>query len=159
MGADSPQITYRTTPDYFDIDAWDGPDEGAGPTFNYNRCPGATWGTCLSDLIDGAEGAGWRPWIHMPRWASRISLRLTAAKIERLQDISEDDAGAEGMREPYKGDGDPPFEESTITVSRWRQYRNLWNRLHTKPGATWLDNPPVIAFTFEVVQEHIDKVA
>lgn len=91
----------------------------------------------------------WRPSIHMPRWASRITLEVTAVKVERLQDISEPDAKAEGVELTE----DLPAGR-THHASYRAAFSSLWNRLHWKdlrqPSA-WDANPEVVAITFRRV--------
>lgn len=99
----------------------------------------------------------WRPSIHMPRWASRITLEVTGVRVERLQDISEDDARAEGIREVTK-DGVVKkycvYDLGDHSSTPWDQmprravaaYAALWNDINGK-GA-FLSNPWVWVVEF-----------
>ncbi len=74
--------------------------------------------------------------IHMPRWASRIDLDVTGVRVERVQDISEEDAKAEGCSDiPYRlaGDGNPTISECVNgRMARWR-FRELWDSINAAP--------------------------
>jgi hypothetical protein len=89
------------------------------------------------------------PSIHMPRWASRLTLDVTAVRIEHLQAISVFDAAAEGH--PRSDDAYP--EDVHLDAARdW--YMDLWDSLH--PKQPWSSNPPVVVLEFEVRQANID---
>lgn len=105
----------------------------------------------------------WRPCIHMPRLASRITLTVTGVKVERLQDISEADAQAEGAPWYVGGHGiisdaeyaaDPGYQPS-----KRAGFEHLWNEIHGwGPPAAWAENPWVVAVSFTVEQRNIDTV-
>ena len=88
-------------------------------------------------------GLLWRPSIHMPRWASRITLEVTGVLVERLQEISYEDARAEGA-EFWRNDGTltelPPCSEHRYA------FEDLWTSIN---GAdSWNANPFVWVVTF-----------
>ncbi|MGU3475710.1 hypothetical protein [Methylobacterium sp. D48H] len=184
-GSLGPQIAYRATGDCHDIEAWDGEDEGAGPSFNYERCPGAKWHTWLPDLLSGAEGI-WRPSLFMPRWASRLTLLVTDVRVERLQDISEGDAAAEGATlrpRAYRGgdgwcmdwspvgrpsrwaaDGKTLSEEDICFSDPRSAFGSFINELHDprwnlKGDGLWGENPWICAVSFTVHARNIDQLA
>ena len=107
-------------------------------------------GICVAD-IDGF-GFKRRPSIHMPRWASRITLEITAIRVERLQEISEEDAEAEGvyehLREPQvECDGQVwHFPDASFV----RGYISVWESIHG-PGS-WAANPFVWVLEFKRVE-------
>jgi len=95
----------------------------------------------------GATAIKWKPSIYMPRWASRITLRVTAHRIERLQAISEADAIAEGCTAAT------PAETLANGYPATVRYASLWDSLNgKKPGCSWADNPWVHVVTFERVE-------
>ena len=87
----------------------------------------------------------WRPSIHMPRWASRITLEVTAVRVERVQGISEEDAWAEGFSDP---DG---ANRGYLDRARY-WFHMLWDSINGKrPGCGWADNPWVWIVEFRRV--------
>jgi hypothetical protein len=88
----------------------------------------------------------WRPSIHMPRWAGRILLEVVSVRVERLQDISEADAMAEGIRET--GDGAFHVEGDTFRApDASESYARLWESING-PGS-WDTNPWVWVVEFK----------
>ena len=81
------------------------------------------------------ESAYWRPSIHMPRWASRITLEITAVRVERLQEITEEDAMKEGCEREFKPDGSVAWGAGLIEAAE--NFRTLWQSIY----ANWDANP------------------
>lgn len=106
--------------------------------------------------VDVNETANWRPSIHMPRWASRLTLEITDVRAERLQSISEDDAKAEGARcwicnGPVDGTGENDCACFHAKAAARDSFQALWDRINGK-RAPWADNPYVWAITFRRVE-------
>ncbi|AYY82160.1 hypothetical protein JEP15_16155 [Proteus sp. PR00174] len=90
---------------------------------------------------DGDELVGWTPSIHMPRWASRITLEITDVRVERLNDISNDDAKSEGCW--YGRGGGTP--DKALTPSD--QFPTLWEEIYG--DGSWSSNPWVWVIEFK----------
>lgn len=95
----------------------------------------------------------WRPSIHMPRWASRLSLEVTAVRVERLQDISEEDARAEGADKGFEMDVAEFVTGKPIKNETYRTgFRLLWDSINAKRGYGWGSNPWVWVVEFKKVE-------
>lgn len=97
-------------------------------------------------LCDGKSP--WRPSIFMPRWASRITLEITEVRVQRLQEISEADARAEGCAGVCGGVGQmipgPP-------LSAREDFERLWDSINAK-RSPWAETPWVWAISFKLVE-------
>ena len=95
-------------------------------------------------------GWRWRPSIHMPRWASRITLEITGVRVERLQDISEEDAKAEGVEligaRLVNDDG------STTAYTHKMHFEALWDSINEDRGYSWESNPWVWVVNFKRIE-------
>ncbi|OLF82699.1 hypothetical protein AWH63_06755 [Marinobacter sp. C18] len=111
-------------------------------------CPDS--GTVLFRADGDDSESRWRPSIHMPRWASRITLEITDVRVERLQDISEDDARAEGVQ-PFRGgywrNYQPGWTQHTLAAKG--SFLSLWNSINGPDS--WDANPFVWVIEFKQV--------
>jgi hypothetical protein len=115
-----------------------------------------TWAPNTGDVLTGkayykADGKvtvpRWTPSIHMPRWASRIDLEVTAVRVERLQDISEEDAKWEGVT--IGEDRSHSFAEHGLKYQPHKDaFRRLWQSIY----ANWETNPWVWVYEFRRVK-------
>ena len=104
------------------------------------------------------EGEKWRPSIHMPRWASRLTLEVVAVRVERLQDIRPEDAVAEGIP-TSKGvgliDGETCYMMTTNSGymrgprGAVEAYKNLWESINGQ--CSWERNPWVWVIEFKLI--------
>ncbi|EPL7655492.1 hypothetical protein P3200_004359 [Escherichia coli] len=98
-----------------------------------------------ADYSDSSKPAeGWTPSIHMPRWASRILLEITDVRVERLHDMSEADAKAEGAS-PVTYKITPP--EAVYRVG----FGDIWRGIYGQEN--WLSNPWVWVIEFKRIKE------
>ena len=104
----------------------------------------------------------WTPSIHMPRWASRITLEITGVRVERLNDITRLDCVAEGwphdndpahhplqIEQAKAGMGDEVIDDAAIC---W--FADLWDSINgNRPGCAWNDSPWCWVIAFNRVTE------
>jgi hypothetical protein len=96
------------------------------------------------DPKDGPQ-RHWTPSIHMPRWASRITLEVTGVRVERLQTITEADARAEGVERTDELTG-----TADDILSLRHAYSLLWEQING--AGSWESNPFVWCISFSVVK-------
>jgi hypothetical protein len=154
-------------------------------TFIKDLAPGETLGRSLDDCCEANGGfacpvgdgivyaatnahehpefgkARWKPSLHMPRYASRLTLTVTDVRVERLQDISAADAIDEGFQDRSiraflpAAYGLPEWPDDWCGSPR-DAYRRLWEQING-PGS-WDANPWVAAYTFTVSCSNIDQL-
>lgn len=133
-----------------------------GDEYIYQREPGAVAYRASYDddaripihmrLIGYVPGGRWRPSVHMPRWASRITLRVTSVRVERLHAITEEDARAEGFAPS------PHPSLHGATVSARHAFARAWHEMHgdgfaiVEGSPQWNANPLVWVLGFERVE-------
>ncbi len=140
---------WRTEPKNDDL-----PPSGLDPA------TAAVWFDASSDWRSGDKNPRYRSARFMPRWSSRITLTVTDVRVQRLQDIIEDDAKAEGVESGQTSRGlmwkaydeSPNCWVDTARIS----FTRLWNSIHG-PDA-WARNAWVWAYSFSVHHGNIDSM-
>lgn len=98
------------------------------------------------DARENDDAPRWRPSIHMPRWASRLTLEITGVRVERVQEICGMDAKREGVDIPAH----LPHDGADLDHARWG-FRALWDALNAARGHGWDANPWVWVLEFRRV--------
>lgn len=93
----------------------------------------------IGENADKADMPKWKSAVHMPRWASRLSLLVTSVRVERLQEITEEDAILEGSQCA----GVPAF------ITNRGAFAKLWNLTNSERGFGWHTDPWVYVISFK----------
>lgn len=121
----------------------------------FDRVPTAMYATDYEGFEKPDRDWDWKPSIHMPRWASRLTLIVTETKRERLQDISPEDCMAEGRgirgmtQNLATGDMEP-------SADYYFPFADLWDSIHGKNA--WDENPEIVAISFRCILANIDAL-
>ena len=103
-----------------------------------------------------------RPGMHLPRWASRITLIVTDVRVQRLQEISWEDAEAEGVWHASQEYREQVciwrYAPSRLRQLRIEHFAKLWNSLNADRGYGWDANSWIAAYTFRPILGNIDQV-
>jgi hypothetical protein len=136
---------WRAAPEYDNTKPIDIPDDAMiDYAADSDDCAGHfTWGR-------------WRSPIHLPEHLARLPrLRITEVCVSRVQDISEADAIAEGVRrlgDWWAGEQHPVKKVPKSRESAVAAFRDLWNSINAKRGFGWDANPWVWAITFDIAE-------
>ena len=106
----------------------------------------------MSFILHGNIISRWQPWgkwhpsIHMPRWASRITLEIINIRVEQIQDITPEDAGAEGCGINM------PNAPIASYYGQVGKFHALWDSINAKRGYGWDANPAVKVISFKIIE-------
>ena len=111
------------------------------------RCVYRSDGEFIEQFPEDYMEGKWTPSIHMPRWASRITLEVVSVRVERLQDITNMDALSEGCDGERWLDADGSEGRG---VEPWEQFRELWRNINGPDS--WDANPWVWVVEFRKLE-------
>lgn len=115
------------------------------PSYIGNAGTVPLWYKADADNHSLLERGKWRSSMFIPRWASRILLEITGVRVERVQEITEGDARAEGVTRP------PNYSLSEKYIVQW--FKVLWDSINDKRSYGWNMNPWVGAITFRRIKQ------
>ncbi|PAW76790.1 MAG: hypothetical protein B9S32_13715 [Verrucomicrobia bacterium Tous-C9LFEB] len=128
------------------------PTARGGRCFDYSKTGRVDFSAWAGDLE--GEDKGWKPSIHMPRWASRITLEIVDIRIERVQDISDEDSMAEGIiHSKWKWDCFETPDGHILYRSPAQAFKELWDSINSDRGLSWAVNPWAWVIVFKRLPE------
>ncbi|MFH1635835.1 MAG: hypothetical protein ABIG63_17730 [Chloroflexota bacterium] len=101
----------------------------------------------VSHNLGGSATDRWRPSIHMPRWASRITLEVVNVRVERVQEIGIESIIAEGI------DAEHRTGQGASTEQLRSRFAGFWDSINAKRGFGWDKNPWVWVIEFKVIDK------